>query len=78
MFITKPKLFSIGTITILKATKLKQLASSTSSINIRLVEQVLNAPIEPIFVLPIQITIPHDTFMKHLQVNKFKIWTGLS
>jgi hypothetical protein len=77
MFTTEPKLFLIRTITILKVAKLEQLVGFTSSINIKLVEQVLNAPIEPIFVLPIQIVIPHDTFMKHLQVNEFKIYVLL-
>lgn len=52
MFSTKPKLSSIGTITIPKPTRLKKVIILILSIDIKLVEQVpSNVPIEQVYVL---------------------------
>lgn len=72
MFATKSKLFSIGTVGIPKLAKLKQPISPFSSTGLGIIEQIPNVPIEPIFVLPIQIFIPHDTFKQHVLETFFQ------
>jgi len=57
MFVTKPKLFSIGTIVILTSVWLDQLVKLTTSRCLNLVEHVY-VPIEFLFVLPISSDIP--------------------
>jgi hypothetical protein len=54
MFATKPKLFSIRTITIPKPTRLKKVVILILSIFIKLVEEVpSNVHVEQVFVLTI-------------------------
>jgi len=62
MFDVEFKLISLGTIVIPKPTRLEQIVISIPLANIGLVEQVFDILVEPIFVLPIQIVIPHDIF----------------
>jgi hypothetical protein len=39
-------------------------------------EEVFDAPIELIFVLHVQISIPHDTFKQHLREKFFQLQVG--
>lgn len=73
MFVIQPRLFSIETIVVFTPVTLKQLVSFVSSIGLNLVEQVFDALIEPVFILLVQIIIPHDTFKQSLLETLFQL-----
>jgi hypothetical protein len=68
MFDTEPRLFSMGTIVVPTPVRLEQPINLTLSTCLNLVKQVFVLPVlsyihvEPMFVLRVQITIPHDAF----------------
>jgi hypothetical protein len=72
MFAIEPKLFSIGTIILPKPIRLEYAVISIPSIDIRLVEQVLDVHVQQISLLLIQITILHDAFKEHLPQTFFQ------
>jgi hypothetical protein len=62
IFDVELKFISLRTIIIPKPTRLEQIVIFIPLANIGLLEQVFDILVEPIFVLPIQIVIPHDIF----------------
>ncbi len=85
MFATKPKSFSMGTITIPTLVWSDQLVKLITSVGFNLVEHVYvpiellfvlpissYAPIKPIFILHIKIIIPLNTFKQHLPNTFFQ------
>ncbi len=76
MFDIKLELFSIRTIVVLKTPKFLKIIIFILSTYIGLIGIGSYAPIEPIFVLHVHISIPHDTLKQHLQEKIFQLQVG--
>ncbi len=81
-FVIELALFSKRTIVVPIFVRLEQLVNLIASIGLNLVEHVYvlpfpcDIPVKPIFVLPIQIVIPLNTFKQHLLDTFFQLEVG--